>query len=56
MCGRKNKISIVVFVILASIYLTFIVDVFTLNTMLKRIFIFCYFIGICSISTAHVHG
>ena len=36
-------------VILASFYLTFIVDVYTLNTTLKRIFVFGYFLLICVI-------
>ncbi len=31
-------------IILASIYLTFIIDAYTLNTWLKRIFVFCYFV------------
>lgn len=31
-------------IVFASVYLTFIVDVYTLNTALKRIFVFCYFI------------
>ena len=35
--------------ILASVYLTFIVDVYTLNTTLKRIFVFGYFLIICAI-------
>ena len=33
-------------IILASIYLTFLIDTQTLNTWLKRIFIFCYFTAI----------
>lgn len=31
-------------IILASIYLTFIIDVYTLNTVPKRVFVFCYFL------------
>ena len=34
-------------IILASVYLTFIVDVYTLNTVLKRVFVFCYFAAVC---------
>lgn len=34
-------------IILASIYLTFFVDVYTLNTYLKRLFVFFYFIIVC---------
>ena len=30
-------------VILASVYLTFLIDTYTLNTPLKRVFVFCYF-------------
>lgn len=35
--------------ILASVYLTFIVDVYTLNTTPKRMFVFGYFLIICGI-------
>ena len=31
-------------IVLASVYLTFIVDAFTLNTWVKRIFVLCYFL------------
>lgn len=34
-------------ILFASIYLTFIVDVYTLNTWPKRIFVFCYFLIMC---------
>lgn len=41
---KKLKLaSIAVAIILASIYLTFLIDAYTLNTWLKRAFIFCYF-------------
>lgn len=30
-------------VLLVSIYLTFVIDAYTLNTWLKRVFVFCYF-------------
>ena len=36
-------------VILASVYLTFIVDAFTLNTWVKRIFVFCYFLIVATL-------
>ena len=38
-----NFLSLIA-IILASVYLTFLIDNFTLNTWVKRIFIFCYFI------------
>jgi len=34
-------------VCLTSIYLTFLVDIYTLNTTTKRIFVFCYFVAVC---------
>ncbi len=38
-------------ILLASVYLTFIVDVYTLNTALKRIFVFVYFLALCMLFT-----
>ena len=37
-------VLIIISVILAGIYLTFLIDTYTLNTWLKRAFIFCYFV------------
>ena len=31
-------------IIFASVYLTFLIDTYTLNTWLKRIYVFCYFV------------
>lgn len=36
-------------IILASAYLTFLVDIYTLNTVLKRVFVFGYFLVMCAI-------
>lgn len=36
-------------IVVASIYLTFIVDVYTLNTVLKRVFVFGYFTVMCTL-------
>ena len=36
-------------IIVASAYLTFIVDVYTLNTTLKRVFVFGYFVVMCAL-------
>lgn len=36
--------------ILASIYLTFLVDAYTLNTNLQRVFVFCYFLLMCGVA------
>lgn len=44
-----SLIPVAVLVVLASIYLTAVIDSVTLNTTLKRIFVFCYFIGISSL-------
>lgn len=41
---NKNwRIISVLLIILSSIYLTFIVDVYTLNTLTKKVFVFLYF-------------
>ncbi len=47
---KKIKfVGVIVSIILASVYLTFLIDTYTLNTWLKRIFIFCYFVVVsCS--------
>lgn len=37
------------FIGLTGIYLLFLVDIYTLNTTAKRVFIFCYFVVICSL-------
>lgn len=42
-----SKILQGISIMLASAYLTFVVDVYTLNTVLKRIFVFGYFLVIC---------
>ena len=42
-----SKILQSISIIVASAYLTFVVDVYTLNTVLKRIFVFGYFLIIC---------
>ena len=39
-----KTIASFVLIILASIYLTFLIDLSTLNTWLKRVYVFCYFI------------
>ncbi len=47
--SRLIKIKYVILffsVILVSIYLTFLIDTYTLNTWLKRAFVFCYFVVI----------
>lgn len=53
MGSNKKKVikylAKIIAVILASVYLVFIVDVYTLNTMLKRVFVFGYFLIICGI-------
>jgi len=42
---KNLKLALVVIsVIISSIYLTFLIDTYTLNTWLKRAFVFCYFI------------
>jgi hypothetical protein len=44
---KKLKFVIIfVLVVLSSVYLTFVIDTYTLNTWLKRVFIFCYFAAI----------
>ena len=43
MKNLKNIASFTL-IILASVYLTFLIDTQTLNTWLKRIFVFCYFV------------
>ena len=43
-----NEIGIV----LSSIYLTFLVDAYALNTTLKRVFVFIYFITMCHVFCA----
>ena len=46
---KKIKLSgVIVSIILASIYLTFLVDTQTLNTWLKRAFVFFYFVVVSS--------
>lgn len=44
-----RKIAECLFVCLVSVYLTFLVDIFTLNNNLKRAFIFGYFAAICAL-------
>lgn len=44
---KTDKYFFAIGSILASIYLTFIVDVYTLNTFPKRVFVFLYFLVIC---------
>ena len=47
---KKLKLVLtVIALVLASLYLTFLIDTYTLNTWLKRAFIFCYFLAICSV-------
>ena len=46
---KVNLLLIALAIIFASIYLTFIVDVYTLNTFGKRFFVFLYFLVICSV-------
>jgi len=45
-----KNIMFVCIIVLASVYLTFFIDVYTLNTLLKKIFIFVYFIIMCLIA------
>jgi len=45
-----KNIMFVCLIVLASVYLTFFIDVYTLNTLLKKIFIFVYFIIMCLIA------
>ena len=45
----KNIASIIL-IILASVYLTFLIDLYTLNTWLKRVFVFCYFLVVSYIA------
>ncbi len=45
--SKLKKLKFVVIfisIIFACIYLTFVIDTYTLNTWLKRVFIFCYFV------------
>ena len=44
---KRDKVLLFAGSVFASIYLTFIVDVYTLNTWPKRIFVFCYFLIMC---------
>lgn len=37
------------FICLTSIYLTFLVDIYTLNTTLKKVFVFGYFVVMCTL-------
>lgn len=46
-CKYARAILKIGVLILSSTYLTFIVDVYTLNTWPKRIFVFCYFLIMC---------
>lgn len=43
-----DKAISIVQILLASSYLTFLVDTYTLNTPLKRLFVFSYFLVICT--------
>lgn len=54
--GRKIYINVAIanilrfmLILLPSIYLTFIVDIYTLNTLLKRIFVLGYFLIMCAL-------
>ena len=44
MLNKLKSVITILLALLASVYLTFLIDNFTLNTWVKRIFIFCYFI------------
>ena len=44
-----SKFIAILSICLASIYLTFLVDCYTLNTTLKRLFVFAYFLVMCSV-------
>ena len=44
---KRDKVLLFAGSVFASIYLSFIVDVYTLNTWPKRIFVFCYFLIMC---------
>lgn len=37
------------FICLTSVYLTFLVDIYTLNTTLKKVFVFGYFVVMCTL-------
>ena len=50
----KTALSAVL-IVLASVYLTFLIDSYTLNTFLKRAFIFCYFV-VMSIVACYLYG
>lgn len=50
---KKRFVMVVVGAIaavFASIYLTFLVDAYTLNTNLQRVFVFCYFLLMCGVA------
>ncbi len=44
MMSATKRAGTVIAVALAAVYLTFLVDVYTLNTWLKRLFVLCYFL------------
>ena len=42
-------------IVFASVYLTFLIDIYTLNTTVKRLFVFGYFLVICTVMM-HLRG
>lgn len=49
MKNRIKTLFVELGIVLSSVYLTFLIDVFTLNTLVKRVFVFIYFITICHV-------
>lgn len=48
--SMMRRVVLEIMMILSAIYLTFIIDIYTLNTYLKRIFVFCYFLLMCHVA------